>query len=908
MPFSIRPRVRRAFRLALRRPDLTDEEIDEELSFHVESRIEQLMARGLTREDATRAARERFGAPWPDTVSRLRAAGRRREERLDLRERLEALWHDVRYAARTLVRQRGFALVVIATFALGIGANATMFGVIDRLLLRAPSGVGDAGSLGLVTIAFPGSSDRDHSVLHYPVVTALRADSSVFSDVAAMTDPNRYTLGRGANAEEIFGTVVSGSFFTTLRARPALGRFFGPDDDRDVSPGTLVLSNGFWMRRFGGDKRVIGTTLQIGPRYFTVVGVAQRGFTGIDPHRVDMWIPLGSAGELRQINATWMTDWGSYWIHTVARVRPGVPAALATAHASAAYVNGRNAFRVAMKRTPDSEPYRIELRSVLPAEQIGRSPEARIARLLGAVTVIVLLIGCANVANLLLARGTERRREIAVRLALGVSRRRLMRLLLAETSLLAVIGGGVALLVALAGVRLLQTTLLDDFDWTERVIDPRLVIATSALVAITALIAGVVPALSASRPNVTEALKAGGREGSVRRSRVSTALIVMQAALSVVLLVGAGLFVTSLRRVAALRLGYETERILSVTTDLETRGYKDSEAISLFREMRARLTAVPGVASVAMATNHPLYLRLWGMSVRVPGKDSLPQATNGGPYSNEVSGDYFATLGLRIVEGRPITDADVAANARVVVLSEPMARAYWPGQTAVGRCVFVGSDSTCATVVGVAENARERVSSDEKRFLIYLPETSKWSGASNVLLVRSRDEHPERLASSIRRTVQSVAPDLPYVEVRPLTSMMARQIRPWRLGATLFALFGALASVIAAVGLYSAISYSVSRRRHEFGVRMALGARIADVVRLVMGQGVSATALGIVVGGAAALLSGRFVAELLFDTSPRSPMVFATVAAAMLAVAVAATLIPAWRASRVDPATALRAD
>jgi hypothetical protein len=324
--------------------------------------------------------------------------------------------------------------------------------------------------------------------------------------------------------------------------------------------------------------------------------------------------------------------------------------------------------------------------------------------------------------------------------------------------------------------------------------------------------------------------------------------------------------------------------------------------------MRQRLTTVPGIASVSLSSYHPLFVALGGMRVRLPGRDSLPNASNGGPYFNAISGDYFATLGTRIVEGRPITDRDVNTDARVAVLSEPMARAYWPGEPAVGRCVLLGRDSTCTTIIGVAEHGRERLSGDEPRFLIYLPATARWGAPEFVLLARSRGDSPESLVGPIRRAAQGVSPDLPYVDVQPLTSLMASQVRPWKLGAQLFALFGGIAALIAALGLYSAISYSVTRRRHELGVRRALGAQIADVARLVLGQGARAALVGIAVGLLAALASARFVRDFLFETSPRDPVVLGGVAMLMLAVALAAAFVPTWRASRVDPVTALRGD
>jgi len=905
MGFDIRPRIRRAFRLALRRRDLTDEEIDEELRFHVDMRVAQLVARGLAPREAVAEARSRFGRSWDDAVQRLHEAGQLREERLTMHERLDAWWNDLRYATRTLVRQRGFALVVIATFALGIGANVTVFGVIDRLLLAPPPGIESPDELGYITISVVGSNQPAHSTLHYPLVAALRSDSAIFTRVAAATEAWKYTFGRGADAEEIRASLVSGSYFPMLRARAAVGRLLTEDDDRDTNSGAVVLSYGFWQRRFGGDRGIIGKPLHIGSRYFTVVGVAERGFTGVDPRRVDAWIPVENAGELRGLGRNWKTSWGSYWIHVIARVRRGVPAELANAHANAIYQTGRAA---ADPRERDTEEVRIDVRSILPAEQLKNNPETRIAKLLVAVTIIVLLIGCANIANLLLARGLERRREIAVRLALGVSRLRLIRLLVAESLLLAAAGGTVAIAVAAVGVRVLRQTLLADFEWTDSVVDPRLLLVTFALVAFAALIAGLLPAVSASRPDVTEALKAGGRMGGVRRSRVSTVLIIAQASLSVVLLVGAGLFVASVRRIASLRLGYDADRVVSVSADLHAVGYDPGRALATYRAIRQRLTIIPGVASVSLSSYHPLFISLGGMQVRVPGRDSLPQASTGGPYFNAISGDYFATLGSRIVEGRPITDRDVDTDARVAVLSEPMARAYWPGESAVGRCVLVGDDSTCTTIVGVAAHGRERLSGDERRFLIYLPATARWGAPYFVLLARSRGGSPEALVGPVRRAAQGVSLDLPYVDVQPLTSLMASQLRPWRLGAQLFTLFGGIAAIIAALGLYSAISYSVTRRRHELGVRRALGAQIADVVRLVLVPGARATLIGIAVGLLAALAPARFVSDFLFETSPRDPVVLGAVAVLMLMVACAAAFIPAWRASRVDPVTALRAD
>jgi predicted permease len=910
VPLPIRPRVRRAFRLALRRRDLTDAEIDEELRFHVEMRVAQLMARGLTRDEAGAEARRRFGASWDDAVSRLHDAGNLREERLAMRERLDAIRHDLAYAARTLVRQPGFAIVVVLTFALGIGANVTMFGVIDRLLLQPPPHVTNPGELVQVGITSSrGGEERFVDRLHYPLYTLMRADTVAFGGVAITTSPSPATLGRGASAEEILTALVNAEYFAVLGARPSAGRFFLPEEDRDASGHrVVVLSHGFWQRRFGGDRAVFGKSLQIGADNFTVVGAAPPGFTGVEPKRVDAWIPIGGAGSLRFVGEDWATNWGSYWLQIYGRLRPAVRADVAVDRIGVSYAAAYDAYRATNPRARDRERPRFRLRSILPAERLEGNAEANVARLLAAVAGLVLLIACANVANLMLARGGERRREIAVRLALGVSRARLLRLLLVETAVLAAIGGVVAVLVAVWGMRLVRATLLADFAWASSAFDGRVLGITLLLVLATTLLAGFAPALRASRPNVTEALKAGGREGSVQHSRLRTSLMVFQAAVAVVLVVGAGLFVHSLRQVAALRLGYEPERVIAATVDLAPLGYQRVARTTLFATMRDRVVAMPGVASASTSATHPLHGWGFGMRVRVPGRDSLPEAATGGPYYNTVGADYFATLGLRLVEGRPITAEDVSVDARVAVLSEPMARAYWPRQRAVGRCIMLGSDSACTTVVGVASDAREQVGADEERFLIYVPLTSRWGDGANVLLVRARGGDPARLVAPIRTAMQMAAPNLPYANVQPLADLLAPQVRPWKMGATLFALFGLLALLIAAVGLYSAISYGVTQRGHEFGVRMALGAQAGDVVGLVMGQGVRAAVMGVVAGTVVSLLAGRFVADLLFQTSPRNPVVFASVAALILAVAAAASFVPAWRAARVHPVRALRGE
>jgi predicted permease len=844
-------------------------------------------------------------------VGRLQRAGRTRDGRLRTNERFDAARADLAYAVRTLLRQPGFAIVVVLTFALGIGANATMFGVIDRLLLQPPPHVGDPNDVfELSHVVQQDGKPQYYSSMQYPLYGMLRRDTAAFRDVAATSFITTQTIGSGASAEQAYALLTSANYFKVLATRPALGRFFGPAEDGEVaSSDVVVLSHGFWQRHFGGDRAVLGKPIRVGPRDFTIIGVAREGFTGVDPLRVDLWLPLSHAEVFGMMRAPWDQSWGNVWLRFHVRLQPGVSREAAATRARTVFAAGMAGWAVAKSRPmPEWLTAPFTLRSILPSTQLADDPQAKLARLLLGVTAVVLLIACANVASLLLARGTERRREIAVRLALGVSRGRLLRLLFTETLLLGVGGGLAALAVAHWGIALLQATLLRDFAWTESAFDGRVLAATSALVLLTVLLAGAVPAFRCSRPDVVDSLKAGGREGGVTVSRLRAVLMTAQATLSVVLIIGAGLFIQSLREAATFRLGYDTTGVLAASMDLTTLGYKPVARLAMYGSMRDRVTAIPGVASTAVATMYALQGWRYGVRVRVPGRDSLPSAPNQMTSHNAVSGGYFSTLGLKIVEGRAITDADAVAESRVAVLSQAMARAYWPNARAVDRCIVLNADSVCTTIVGVAADAKQGVQHADPQFLVYVPFGSRWPSGPNVLLVRSRSQNAHLLVQPIRQAMQGTAPNLPYAEVLTLDDVFAPEIRPWKTGATLFTLFGALALLIAAMGLYSAISYSVVQRQHEFGVRVALGARIADVVRLVMNQGVRAALFGVVVGSIAALGAGRLIESLLFQTSPRNPAAFTLAAVVIVIIAAAASFVPAWRASRVDPVTALRGE
>ncbi|HEY0972355.1 MAG TPA: ABC transporter permease [Gemmatimonadales bacterium] len=897
------PGIRRVFRLdrAVRR---AEQDVDDEIAFHFAETVDRLVASGYSPERARAEAERRFGdvERYRAELGALGGAERRAARRAAW---WEGVAQDLRQAARVLRRQPGFATAVALTFALGIGANATMFGLVDRLVLRPPAHVaapeelreiGQWVTFGTDTFMTTGAS--------YPTISDLRELVPELTHIAGHGE-REMSLGRGAGARRVRAGIVTGDFFALLGTRPVIGRLLQPADDRrDAGDPAVVLGHGFWRRELGGDPDVIGRTLRIDRGVYTVVGVAPEGFTGLERAPADVWLPAVpvalSAGEPGLVD--------SYgWLHftAVGRLRSGVAEQAATERATMALR--------AIARQPDAmgdSTTVAALRSVLPRDSISESADAKVALLLGGVSLLVLLIACANVANLLLARALRRRREIAVRLALGVGRGRLVRQLVAESVLLAALGGVAALAVVYWGGTLLRALLWADAAWEGSPVDGRVLAFTAVATLVTGLLAGLLPALQASRPALSAALKLGARDGGGRQSRTRAALLVTQAALSVVLLVGTGLFTRSLVAVGNERLGYDVGNVLVGNMNLRGVGYDGARIEALHADIAERVRALPGVAGVAVAASLP-FRSSYATYFRIPGRDSLPEVDDGGPYVNAVSPDFLATVGTRVLRGRGFSEADRAGSQRVMIVNQSMAKLFWPDGDALGACVKVAADSIpCATVVGIVENAR-RQRIEENTSLQYMVPLGQHVSylRDRVLFVRpAHGADRATLAAAVRRTMQTAAPDLPFADVYPMADLLDRQMRPWRMGAALFGAFGALALVLAAVGLYGVIAYSVSQRTHELGVRLALGARQGQVRALVLRQGVLLAATGTALGVALAWTLAPRVSELLFRTSPRDPAVFAGVAAMLLVVAVAACILPAWRASRVDPAVALRAE
>jgi predicted permease len=739
-------------------------------------------------------------------------------------------------------------------------------------------------------------------------------------DVTAAIASGKPAVGEGENAREMAVRAISASFWRLFDMRPALGRFFTPAEDR-VPDGTMVavLGYGFWQTSYGGRADVLGKPVKIGAETYTIIGVAPKSFVGVSLTSPALFVPItawasASFGQRAEREGPFGGKRPSYyaahniqWMEMLARRKPGVTLAAATADLSNAYRRSYIAHRTV---SPGIRPTELAkpraLASPLMRERgPNQGNDSRVATWLVGVAAVVLLIACANVGNLMLARAFARRREIAVRLALGVGRPRLVRQLITESLLLAGLGAVTGLLLAQWGGGALRALLLENVEWTNTFGDTRVLAITTVAALVAGLLTGLAPALHAGRGDIAAALKAGAREGTYQRSRTRAALLVMQGALSVVLLVGAGLFVRSLRNVRSLDLGYDSSRVAYVEPYMRGVRLDSIQSGELRRRLIDAATALPYVEAGSRTMTVPFWSSIM-MDLHVAGIDSVDRL--GDFYFHAVSPDYFRTMGTRVRRGRAFTAADGRNAPLVMIVSESMAKKLWPAQDALGQCVKVGEDTVpCTHVVGVAQDIKRGSLSDDAGLQYYVPIDQQGSGVGGGLFVRTRGSAAS-YSEQIRRELQKTMPGASYVTITPLDDVLGGQTRSWTLGATMFTIFGALALLVAAVGLYSVIAYNVAQRTHELGVRIALGARSPDVVRLVVGEGLRVSVMGIGIGTLAALAAARYVGPLLFGVSPKDPAVLTAVATILVAVAVLACVLPAWRASHVDPSVALRGD
>ncbi|MGH7619548.1 MAG: ADOP family duplicated permease, partial [Gemmatimonadaceae bacterium] len=781
-----------------------------------------------------------------------------------------------------------------------------MFGIIDRLMLRGPTHVVDARSVNRLYLTTPGrTGPTTESTTGYVTYAVLRDRAKSFSGVAAYQPAGTGRYGVGARARPILEAYATWDFFQTLGVRPVIGRFFGRDEDRPpLGANVAVISEELWESEFGGVESILGHRITLGDASFTIVGVAPRGFTDPDLSRADIWLPMSLVNPVSE----WPTSYRAQWLRVVARLAPGASAAAAGDEATRLL---RDAY------TGTDTSYRRLTASVRPlwySRTGAPSLVANVSRWLMGVAVIVLLVTCANVANLLIARTRRRRREIVVRLALGAGWARLARLLLVETMLVVLGGACAAIGVAWVGGRVMRATLLSNVAWNDSGVDARVFAFTFALAVITGLATGLAPALDAARANVTGALKAGAGDGGGQRARGRVALSVLQASLCVVLLIGAGLFVESLARSRSVDLGIQASHVLRAYPSYslgrlvgDERAQAKARITATFALAADRLRTMPWVEDAALAVGSPFGFGFGGLKLEIPGRDSLPESMVAEASISAVSAGYFATVGTPLRAGRVFTAADREGSAPVVIVNETMAKRLWPGETALGKCLMIGDPPVpCSTVVGVVADVHRNRLREAAEPQYYVPLGQETQIGGTAILIRPRGD-AEAAVAKLRQTLLAL-PDFPYTRIEVIQSVIDPQFRPWQLGATMFGVFGVLALVIAGVGLYSVIAYLVTERTRELGVRIALGATGGRILREVVVNGIGVTAAGIVIGILVALFAGRFIEPLLFDVKASDPLVISVVGAVVLLIGVVAVWRPAMRAARVDPMVALRAE
>ncbi len=882
--------------------------VTEEVQFHLEMTRAELIARGWSAEAALAEAHRRFGDShqYQEALVALDSDTTRRRARTGW----FADWRtDVRQLLRGLGKAPAFTAGVTLTLTLGIGMNATMLGLVDRLLFKPPAGVVDPDRVVRYTLTqtSDGYGSYTSSGVTWNELDLLTRQAKRVSGVAGFSGGTA-SLGRGPGARAVSFQAVTPNFFGLLGVMPEVGRFFASSEDPiDGSAQVAVISYRMWEREFRRRADVIGQEIWLGSVRAAIIGVTPRHFNGVNLDAVDVWLPLHTGGTmLAGPSSGWRNTWNWSWVRIVARLAPGVTAAEAGAEATALY-------RAATAEDPGRKNRRgaVAFRSIIAARGANPGKEPMVAVLLAAVSALLLVITCANVANLLLARGLARRREIAVRLALGIGRGRLIRTLLGESLALAGLGAAGGIALAYGAGLLVRRWFFANIDFVEPPVDGRLLLLTVVVTLVTAGLIGLVPALRMSKPDLAAELKSGSSgqaSGSRPTLRLRRGLLLMQGTLSVLTLIGAGLFVASFLKVASVDLGFRPEGVLVAGIDLREAGYSKDQQLAFYDEAYQRLRSLPGVGSISLASANPFESRS-ATEVAVPGRDSVPRAATGGPYFSAITPEYFTTMGIQLQRGRAFTPADRLGAPSVVIVNETLARGFWPGEDPVGKCFVVGATvKDCREIIGVVRDAESESLTLEPTQAFYVPlGQSAHLTRDRTLLVKAAGD-PVALAPSLRTTIQGLAADLPVADVQSLTTQMDDLYRPWRLGAAMFAVMGLVALAIVLVGLYSVLGYEVTERRKEFGIRSALGADAGTIVGLVVGQGLRTVGAALALGLVVALLAGSWVGNFLFQTSPRDPLVRGGAAAVMIAAAAIGAILPARRAARADPAETLRAD
>ena len=858
-----------------------DREFDEELRGFMDMAAEDRMKQGRSPNDARRAVRLERGT-LESAKELVRSAA--------WESLLETSWQDVRHGLRMLRKSPGFAAAAVLTLALGIGANVSMLGVVDALMFQVPAHVRAPQRLvemGLTAKLQP----NERPVLSYYQYRQLAAKMRLI-DLSAESVRARVGFGEGAAIQPIYASYVSDKYLQVLGGYTPLGRWFNAKEDQPTgSRPVVVLGYGLWQRQFRGDPKVLGRAVQIDGDERTVVGIAPKGFTGTGFLQVDAWLPICAFREI---------PLPSLVVTAVGRLQKGASPQQAAAEVASLLI----------QQGGDLENQAVRVEPLFGSRWKTLSPNGRISLWIAGVALIVLLIACANVSGLELARIAQRRREMAIRQHLGATRARVMRQVLIEGLLLGAMGGLAALVVALAAQPLVRAFLLPEGFYEGSFLSWRLLATAAALATVAGCGSGLVPAWRASDSQLTETLKLS-EQGRVRGGmRLRWALAVAQIALALLLAIGAGLLIRSLNRVEAINLGFEPKNLLQATLDLPVgQDYKLPLGVGIIYErLRARAQQVPGVASAALADMLTVTTEMTFVQKADSGKTSLWTA-----MPRAITPNYFRTMEIPILKGRALLDSDTEGSEPVVVVSESVAHAIWPDQNPLGKCMRTGVKPGCAHVVGVVPDAWPTVSLGGQgapgQFYVPLNQAEKQGialPAPDGLLIRTKAMPSTVVTKNLFSALESVSPGGRYVDIESFTKMLDKQMRSWRMGASMFSLFGGLALALAAVGIYGLVALLVRQRTHEIGVRMALGAQPRDVLGMIIREGMLVLSIGIVVGIGGAFALTRFLGSLLFEIKPIDPATFAGVAVLLTLVALAACYIPARRAMKVDPMVALR--
>ena len=811
---------------------------------------------------------------------------------------METLLKDIRYAVRMLLKRPSVTAIAVLSLALGIGANTTIYSLIYSVLLR-PLAVEEPERLVAIT----------NDVLAYPAYRDFRDRNDVFSGLAASSS-RMMSLNRDGQPELISGEVVSGNFFDVLGVKTAHGRAFLPEEDQ--TPGThpvAVLSYALWQRSFGGDKDIVGKAIRLNGQSFNVIGIAPREFKGarLSGAPTDLWVPIHIwpqvATEAFAKLSIESRGWG--WLSVVGRLKPGVTQQEAESALNALASQQEQAFPRDTRKN-----FHVTLHSLTTAA-IGiktRSDFLRFIGLLVAVVAMALVIACANVANLLLVRGAARRKEIAVRLALGATRSRIVRQMLTESVLLSLVGGAVGLLVAVWAIDILKAYELPGEVALAKIglgINSQAFGFTFILSLATGIVFGLAPALQASKPDLVSSLKDQAASHASGRSFLRSALVSAQVALCLLMLVGAGLFIKSLRNALAIDPGFNPDNVALASVNLGLQRYTEAQAASFYKELAERIESLPRTESASWARIVPVSGDVDRESFEVSGYQPQPgerMVIN----TNVVGANYFRTMSIPVVEGREFSYSDQEGAPGVVIVNEEMARHYWPGQSPVGRSLKIMN--TDVTVIGVAKNSMYQSLSEDPLPYLYLPLAQRFagSGLATVSFVVRAKEKTAGVFAAITREASDMDPALPVFNTETLNDHIGDLLKTQRFAATLLSLFSLLALTLSVIGIYGVVAYSVSQRTKEIGIRIALGARQADILRMVIGQGVVPILIGMTIGLGAAYAVTRIMTGFLYGMTATDSATFFSASLVLAVVGLVACAVPAGRATKVDPMVALR--